>query len=77
MSLLGSLGRSVKEARVMGMKFGVVDSARAQGRKDRNPYAGYALGTGDGLMDDSFGFDGDGSANGGGGGVQVEGGYVI
>jgi len=32
-SLLGSMGRSVKEAREMGRKFGVVDGIRSQGKK--------------------------------------------
>ena len=31
-SLLGTLGRSVKEAREMGRKFNVVETARAKGK---------------------------------------------
>lgn len=33
-SLLGALGRSAKEVREVGRKFGVVEAARAVGRKD-------------------------------------------
>lgn len=32
-SLLGSMGRSVKEAREMGRKFSIVDGIRSQGKK--------------------------------------------
>ena len=33
MSLLGTLGRSIKDAREMGRKFGVVEGARVAGAK--------------------------------------------
>lgn len=73
-SLLGSLGKSVKEAREMGRKFGVVEGAlRAKGK------GGYALGGGG--VDDvwSQGLSGDGGLGGGsnGEGLMMEGGYVM
>ena len=63
-SLLGSMGRSVKEVREMGRKFGVVEGIRGQGKK------GYmSLGA----MGDGWGGD-DGS---GGGQELMDGGYMM
>ena len=63
-SLLGSMGRSVKEAREMGRKFGIVDKARNQGRKN---YMGVS-GTGNGWGGDD---------RNGGGYEMMDGGYVM
>lgn len=60
-SLLGTMGRSVKEAREMGRKFAVVDQARNQGKKFLNMNsmggewgADEGLSRGQGLMDDGY-----------------------
>lgn len=63
-SLLGAMGRSVKEAREMGRKFGIVDGMRVQGRK------GFA---GLGGMGDGWGVD-DGN---GGSQDLMDGGYIM
>lgn len=75
-SLLGTLGKSVKEAREMGRKFGVVEGAsRGKGK------SGF-MSTGGGGLDDvwSQGLSGDGGLGGEGSngeGLSVEGGYVM
>lgn len=74
-SLLGSLGRSVKEAREMGRKFGMVEGAsRGKGKSGYMSMAG-------GAMDDvwSQGVNGDGGSGGGsnGEGLSMDGGYTI
>ena len=63
-SLLGSMGRSVKEAREMGRKFEVVDKARNLGKKS---YMGMS-GTGDAWGSDD---------RNGGGYEMMDGGYVM
>jgi len=66
-SLLGSMGRSVREAREMGRKFAVVDGIRSQGKR------GYlSMGTMGG-MGDSYGLD-DGN---GGSQDLMDGGYMM
>lgn len=74
-SLLGTLGKSVKEAREMGRKFGIVEGAsKGKGR------GGYG-GMGGVAMDDMWaqGPSGDGGLGGGsnGEGLSMEGGYVL
>ena len=74
-SLLGILGKSVKETREMGRKFGVVEEAsRVKGK------SGY-INMGGGGLDDTWsqGLSGDGGLGGGlnGDGLSVEGGYVM
>lgn len=71
-SLLGSLGRSVKQAREMGRKFAVVEGAsRGKGK------GGY-LSMGGGAPDDAWGqgMSGDGGGS-NGEGLSMEGGYVM
>ena len=70
-SLLGSLGKSVKEARELGRKFAVVEGAsRGRGK------TGY-MSMGGGGMDEVWS-QGDGGMGGGsnGEGLSMEGGYV-
>ena len=73
-SLLGSLGKSVKEAREMGRKFGIVEGVlKGKGK------SGFAM-VGGG-MDDvwSQGLSGDGGLGGGsnGEGMSMEGAFVM
>lgn len=73
-SLLGTLGKSVKEAREMGRKFGVVEGVlKGKGKN------GYSMGGGG--MDDVWnqGLSGDGGLGGGsnGEGLNMEGSYVM
>ena len=68
--LLGNLGKSVKEAREMGKKFGVVESANKGKGK-----GGY-MSMGGGVMDDMWDTKGDGAGS-NGEGLSVEGGYVL
>ncbi len=53
-ALLGSMGKSVKEAREMGRKFGVVDSVRSQGKKSLMNMSG--------MSDDVWGSEGIGGS---------------
>ncbi len=74
-SLLGTLGKSVKEAREMGRKFGVVEGAsRGKGK-------GGFLTLGGGGLDDAWsqGLGGDGGLGGGSNaeGLSMDGGYVM
>ena len=69
-SLLGSLGKSVKEAREMGKKFGVVESANRQ--KGKGGYTNL----GGGVMDDVWDMKGDGGGS-TGERLNMEGGYVL
>ena len=75
-SLLGSLGKSLKEAREMGRKFGIVEAAGRGKNK-----GGFINVGGGGGMDDVWnqGMSGDGGQGGGsnGEGLSVEGGYVM
>lgn len=75
-SLLGSLGRSVKEAREMGRKFWVVEGA-SRGKGGKGGYAGM----GGGGMEDmwSQGLSGESGPGGGlnGESLSMEGGYVM
>lgn len=56
-NLLGTLGGSVKDARELGRKFGVVEAARAAGRK--NAFGGGGMG-----MSGGFGEDWEGAGEG-------------
>ena len=68
-SLLGSLGKSVKEAREMGRKFGVVEVTN--GRKK----GGY-MNMSSGALDDVWEMKGDGGGS-NAEGLSMEGGYVL
>ena len=57
-SLLGGLGRSVKDARELGRKFGVVESARRMGRKGL--FGAGGLGMGEGMLEGEEGGSGEG-----------------
>lgn len=75
MSLLGTLGKSVKEAREMGRKFGIVEAAsRGKGRGGFGAIGGVA-------MDDVWaqGPSGDDGLGGGSNenGLSTEDGYVL
>lgn len=73
-ALLGALGKSVKEAREMGRKFGVVEGVLKGKGKSGFPIIG-------GAIDDVWGqgLSGDGGLGGGsnGEGLSMDGGYVI
>lgn len=75
MSLLGSIGKSVKEAREMGRKFGVVEGV-SRG-KGKSGYMSISGGGGDDVW--SQGLSGEGGLGGGpnGEGMSMDGGYVM
>lgn len=72
-SLLGTLGQSVKDARELGRKFGIVENARSAARKNVSAAGGGGGGGGGGGVG-TFGGPGGIDLTGGGDGMQISGG---